>query len=302
MNNETRPTLTLTPQLEDQRCDRDVILETNRLVQKLALRGAKTLIELEHAMHLVNQPISALDLGSRTQSALTSAGVTSVKDLLLQTPPGLLQYESIGRKDRNVIIEMLALKGLRLADPSPPMSMQPVSEPVLRLQQNKAIVDHPIASIVRETVEPPPPSFSQAPLKKGDVVRHPTKSEWGIGRVQSVTIEGVATILFSEAGVKSISLKHIQLDLIRQTSDAPPILPTVVNLPEPPPGKVLCTNCGQPTVFTENTHPQRYAHRWCDACFKHSQRTFKDSVTGETKYFDEFRTIDGIKHRYYSPK
>ena len=31
---------------------------------------------------------------------------------------------------------------------------------------------------------------------------------------------------------------------------------------------------------------------------KHSQRTFKDETTGETRYIDEFRTIDGIKSRY----
>ncbi len=298
MADEKRPTITLSSLLDDQRSDREVILETHRLVQKLALRGAKTLVELEHAMMMIVQPTSALDLNSRTAAALASAGIVTVRDLLAQTPSSLLQHESIGRLARNEIIEVLSIHGLRLADSES-------GERILPHATNGHTSQEPIKPVPEaapKSTETSPPPEIDTPLRKGDVVSHPTKPDWGIGRVQSVTSDGVATILFADAGEKNISLKYIQLRKLQQQSGAPALQPQTDSAKEPPPGKVLCTNCGQPTLFTDNASAQRHALGWCDACFKHSQRTFKDSVTGETRYIDDLRTVDGIKHKYYSPK
>ena len=68
-----------------------------------------------------------------------------------------------------------------------------------------------------------------------------------------------------------------------------------------PKAKTLCKNCGQPTTFGDIADYERVKLGWCNPCFKHSQRTFVDKDTGTTKYYDELRTVDGIKSRY-SPK
>ena len=47
-----------------------------------------------------------------------------------------------------------------------------------------------------------------------------------------------------------------------------------------------------------NHYASERGEAWCDPCFKHSQRTFEDKQTGEKRYYDELRTIDGIKIRY----
>lgn len=65
--------------------------------------------------------------------------------------------------------------------------------------------------------------------------------------------------------------------------------------------KILCKNCGQSTSFGETAGLERVKLGWCNPCYKHSQRTFKDKHTGEKHFYDELRTIDGIKSRY-SPK
>ena len=65
--------------------------------------------------------------------------------------------------------------------------------------------------------------------------------------------------------------------------------------------KTLCKNCGQSTTFGETADVQRVKLGWCNPCFKQSQRTFEDKDSGERRYYDDLRTIDGIKSRY-SPK
>jgi hypothetical protein len=45
------------------------------------------------------------------------------------------------------------------------------------------------------------------------------------------------------------------------------------------------------------TNPKRFSHGWYEPCFRHTQRTFQDNTTGETHYYDDFKTIDGIKSR-----
>lgn len=93
MADDKRPTLRLETPPADLRSDRDVLLETNRLVHQLMAQGAKTLVELEHSMQIVDQPVSALELSSRTGSALANAGIATVRELLAQTPSALLQFE-----------------------------------------------------------------------------------------------------------------------------------------------------------------------------------------------------------------
>lgn len=54
----------------------------------------------------------------------------------------------------------------------------------------------------------------------GDRVRHPARSEWGIGQVLDVD-SSKATVFFVEAGSKSISLRHVSLTIL----DPPPSHP-----------------------------------------------------------------------------
>jgi transcription elongation factor Elf1 len=135
-----------------------------------------------------------------------------------------------------------------------------------------------------------------------DLVKHPSKEDWGIGKVLSVTVDGIVNVIFRLAGEKSISLKHVQLIKVSGTHTASDTVDESSHTHFSSSAKTLCTNCGQPTQFGERAEAKRVDLGWCDSCFKQSQRTFKDSVTGETHYFDELRTIEGIKHRYYSPK
>ena len=65
--------------------------------------------------------------------------------------------------------------------------------------------------------------------------------------------------------------------------------------------KTLCKNCGQPTTFGETADQKRVEMGWCNPCFTHSQRTFMDKESGAKRYYDDLRTIDGIKSRF-SPK
>ena len=137
--------------------------------------------------------------------------------------------------------------------------------------------------------------------KKGDRVKHPKKPDWGIGQVLADSTGGTVRIFFTHAGDKTMSLDFVQPEKLSGDAASSPILDQL-NLAAQPTrdakGKVLCTNCGAPTQFGETANPKRYQLGWCEPCFKHSQRTFKDETTGETRYIDEFRTIDGIKSRY----
>ncbi len=137
--------------------------------------------------------------------------------------------------------------------------------------------------------------------KKGDRVRHPKKPDWGIGQVLTDSTDGTVRIFFTHAGEKTMSLDFVQPEKLSCDAALSPILDQLNLAAEPTKdakGKVLCTNCGAPTQFGETANPTRYRLGWCEPCFKHSQRTFEDKHTGEKRYFDELRTIDGIKSRY----
>ena len=137
----------------------------------------------------------------------------------------------------------------------------------------------------------------------GDRVWHPKKPEWGIGEVIGVS-GAMLTLWFEAVGEKKISLDYLQplklrlSEAISVSLDAKPWNETKELSAA---SKPLCKNCGQPTQFGERTDPRRFDLGWCDPCFKHSQRTFVEKDTGKTRYYDELRTIDGIKS-HWSPK
>jgi len=137
--------------------------------------------------------------------------------------------------------------------------------------------------------------------KKGDRVRHPKKPDWGIGQVLADSTDGTVRIFFTHVGEKTISLDFVQPEKLSGDAASSLVLDQLTRTetqPRDAKGKVLCANCGAPTQFGETANPTRYRLGWCDPCFKHSQRTFEDKSTGEKRYYDELRTIDGIKSRY----
>lgn len=306
MSDDKRNVLTLPKYHERHRSDREILLETNRLVQQLSFQGAKTLEELERAMRIVDQPIAALGLSVRTEQALCSNEITTVRELLLHTSENLVQKENIGRLARREIVEVLAVHGLRLAgaertrEESPCVDDSGNGQSVQSEKLLIGVVPNPTTGqqstiVACDSTEP-------ELLKKGDLVRHPVRPDWGAGQILSITSDGYAAVCFSEAGEKHISLKHVSLERISPSAGAAPTSLETKEAYSVPSRKVLCTNCGQPTSFTDNASPRRHDLGWCDSCFKQGQRTFKDSVTGETRYLDELRTIDGLNHRWYRPR
>ena len=140
-------------------------------------------------------------------------------------------------------------------------------------------------------------------FKNGDRVKHPKKPEWGIGEVLCKSGK-VVTIWFEIVGEKSLSLDYVQpvaLRLPESTSNILDARPWIKIKNISGKGKSRCKNCGQPTQFGERADSKRVDLGWCDSCFKHSQRIFEEKETGKTRYYDELRTIDGIKSRW-SPK
>ena len=140
--------------------------------------------------------------------------------------------------------------------------------------------------------------------RKGDRVRHPKRLEWGVGQVLADSSGGPVKIFFERAGEKVISLDFVQPVKLVGDDAASAILDSLDFSDagsKSSKGKVACKNCGAPTQFGDTANPTRFRLGWCEPCFKHSLRTFEDKQTGEKRYFDELRTIDGIKNRY-SPK
>ncbi len=107
----TRP---LEPTVSDDRTDREILENIDRLVRDIALKGAKTIEEVEAISRLMTEPIEALHLSQRTMDVLTGAGIKTVKALASLRASELLAIESMGRLSRNEIIEVLAENGLRL--------------------------------------------------------------------------------------------------------------------------------------------------------------------------------------------
>ncbi|MEP7343427.1 MAG: DUF3553 domain-containing protein [Acidobacteriota bacterium] len=51
-------------------------------------------------------------------------------------------------------------------------------------------------------------------FKKGNRVRHPARSEWGLGKVLEDSAGGKARVLFTSAGERTLLLKHVALTLV----------------------------------------------------------------------------------------
>lgn len=100
--------------MSDNRTDREILENIDRLVRDIALKGAKTIEEVEAISRLISEPIEVLHLSQRTTEVLTGAGIKTVKELACLRASDLLAIEAIGRLSRNEIIEVLAENGLRL--------------------------------------------------------------------------------------------------------------------------------------------------------------------------------------------
>jgi len=139
---------------------------------------------------------------------------------------------------------------------------------------------------------------------KGERVRHPKKPEWGLGEVVEDSSERSVTVFFEHEGEKKLAMQYVTLVKVAEEDATSSILDgrvVRVSHDESGAGKPACANCGDPTTFAENADRERVRLGWCEPCFKHSQRTFVDFYTRETRYLDELRTIDGIRSRW-SPK
>jgi len=140
--------------------------------------------------------------------------------------------------------------------------------------------------------------------KKGDRVKHPRKLDWGVGQVLSDSVAGSVKIFFTHAGEKNIDLDYVQ-PVKMSGDDAASVILDALDFSDTeskaPKGKIACKNCSARTQFGDTANPTRFNLGWCEPCFKHSLRTFEDKQSGEKHYFDEFRTVDGIKN-HYSPK
>jgi len=58
----------------------------------------------------------------------------------------------------------------------------------------------------------------------GDKVRHPSLTEWGLGKVLEVPSEGKVKVFFINVGEKNISLKHVSLEKVEGEEASHPIL------------------------------------------------------------------------------
>lgn len=305
MSDDKPNTLTLPKYPGEQRSDREILVETNRLVRQLTFQGT-TLEELERAMRVVDQSIAVLRLGAETELALFGAGITTVRKLLLQTPTSLVRREKIGRLARSEIIDALAVHGLRLASAD---QLGEECSPADEIgddranESKKPIVGSPHA-VISGAQLPTDHCWPEGtgPLKEGDFVRHIVKPDWGEGKILSLTSDGIATVRFSTGGVRSLSLKDARLERMPHSVQQSMVPPEPREQYAAATRKVLCANCGQPTFFTDESSFRRHELGWCNSCFNQSQRTFKDSSTGETRYFDEVQTIDGPRRRGYNPK
>jgi hypothetical protein len=133
--------------------------------------------------------------------------------------------------------------------------------------------------------------------KKGERVKHPTKYEWGVGQVLADSAGGSITIFFSRIGEKTLSLDYVTPRKVVGEEAVSAVLDSL-NFDTHQNKAIRCRNCGNTTNFGETANSQRVAQGWCEPCFRHSQRTFDDRLTGEKRYFDELRTVDGIKGRF----
>ena len=127
-------------------------------------------------------------------------------------------------------------------------------------------------------------------LKKGDRVKHPLKTEWGVGEVISENNSEVVKIFFDKIGEKTISLNHVVLDKVFGNEANSLLLDNMCFDEENITDKnkdFLCKNCGQKTNFGSTASHGRVSLGWCSTCYKR-----------KGGYLDYIPTIDGPKNYF----
>jgi len=130
---------------------------------------------------------------------------------------------------------------------------------------------------------------------KGERVINPKMKVWGIGQVLLNSDSDSVTVFFSNVGEKMISLKYAVLKKVSGKDAESSILDNIKSSKPEHKGKKLCKNCGQPTQFQKTTSYYRSELGWCVPCFSYGQAPFADKETGKRPYFDQLRTVDGIR-------
>jgi len=138
-------------------------------------------------------------------------------------------------------------------------------------------------------------SENRLKYSKGERVINPKMKVWGIGQVLLNSDSDSVTVFFSNVGEKMISLKYAELKRITGKDAKSEILDNLKSHESEHKGKKLCKNCNQPTQFPERSNSHRYDLGWCSPCFNYGQAPFENKETGKRPYFDQLRTVDGIR-------
>ena len=67
----------------------------------------------DRAKAYLDKPIAELELSLRSANALEAAGITTVKELVMQTELDMLKYRNFGRKSLNELKQILSEIDLR---------------------------------------------------------------------------------------------------------------------------------------------------------------------------------------------
>ena len=141
-------------------------------------------------------------------------------------------------------------------------------------------------------------------FEPGDRIVHPSKPEWGIAEVLSQSTN-VITVWFEEVGKKKLSLTYVKPMRVFGKNAKSKVLQTqpwesnqAAEDTIKDGAKTRCKNCGQNTVFNSRSSPARVDLGWCEPCMRQSQRKFVAKENNETIYYDDYKTIDGIRTRY----
>lgn len=135
----------------------------------------------------------------------------------------------------------------------------------------------------------------------GDRVLHPDRRDWGIAEVIRQS-GNMVTVWFEEVGEKTLSLSYVKPLPVYGAHAQSEILDgkpwsTGKNATrkEDDQRQPICKNCGQPTRFSARSSAARVDRGWCEPCMRQSERKHTLKENGETVYYDEYRTIDGVR-------
>jgi len=74
----------------------------------------KSEILSDRAQTYLDKPVAELELPVRSQNTLKTAGITTIRELVVYTESELLKFRNFGRKSLNEIKQILAEMGLSL--------------------------------------------------------------------------------------------------------------------------------------------------------------------------------------------